>query len=61
MWFGSYQHIVEKYSVNCILMTSDGIGYYIFLFKVALFCYYVLRGACALSNILIVVEAIDSI
>jgi hypothetical protein len=40
--FGSYQHIVEKYSVNCIQITTDGIGYYIFYSKLtcfAIMCY----------------------
>jgi hypothetical protein len=35
-------NIVEKYSVNCIQITSDGIGYYIFYSKLtcfAIICY----------------------
>jgi hypothetical protein len=41
-FFGSYQHIIEKYSVNCIQITSDAIGYYIFYSKLtcfAIICY----------------------
>jgi hypothetical protein len=26
LFFGKYQHLVEKYSVNCVEIVNDGIG-----------------------------------